>query len=140
SDGRRFDAVGTVASKDQEGGSTYSMKLGGLGSNNYYRLKMMHLDGSYVYGPVLSLGGGACGSAAIAASPVPATDVVSISGLGATAGSIRIYNSMGTLVAQMEATQPTQSVSIAGYASGSYLLRVMSREGAELGSVRIVKE
>jgi hypothetical protein len=56
SDGTVFSTIGTVPAKDQAGENDYGFTDGQpLAGNNFYRLRMTNMDGSFTYSPIVSI-------------------------------------------------------------------------------------
>jgi hypothetical protein len=52
-DGQTFVHIATIDGKNDSNGSLYSLQDRAFGSNNYYRLKIIDLDGSFEYSDIL---------------------------------------------------------------------------------------
>ena len=106
---------------------TDSLPLSGL---NYYRLRIVGLDGNSSWSQVLVIGNGT--SSSISIFPNPATDQVFIQcpGQPLTASNIRLYSVTGeTLPVRMTAGTGTATLQLTGLTPGVYFLQVRTPSG-----------
>jgi hypothetical protein len=100
-----------------------------LKGDNYYRLKLVKLDGSHTYSNIKQL---FFGSQEIGLNlyPNPAKDLLTIEleGIANLDAQVQIYNALGQLVktAQMQSTQ--QSLDLFALVSGTYILELKVSE------------
>lgn len=142
-DGHTFRALDKVKSRNSATGSAYSYSFNGLtsGAGNYFRLRIVDLDGSAGYSSTISLAGQckAWAAASISVSPNPATDVLNIQGLGAGGAMLTVLDLSGREVGRLQAPGDGAQLSLGGLSSGVYVLRVSDARGAEVRNIRVVK-
>ncbi|MEI9943348.1 MAG: T9SS type A sorting domain-containing protein [Chitinophagaceae bacterium] len=104
---------------------------------NYYRLKMIDIDGRFTYSPVRILNFNNAVSV-IVAYPNPATNRLVITGIEAGM-QLRLVNAWGQLLINMSSTGNTMQVDIEKLPSSTYVLQVV-RKGEVVHTIKIVKE
>jgi hypothetical protein len=139
-DGRSFIKLATVMSRNNVGGGTYTYADPQPGEGmNYYRLKLIDLDHTSTYSPVVTVDV-VCGAASpVQLAPNPATSTVQLLGLRA-GQTIRIYSSDSRLVYSMIATKSGHSLEISSWATGLYLLHVCNADGSLVSTHKLVKQ
>lgn len=136
-DGQAYTALSTVPSRNRAAGASYSFRVGRLAELRYFRLRMLDIDGTAAYSPVVTLAG--CGAAPLAVAPNPARDRVTVSGLPAGRCLGVLYSATGQVVAQASGTA-TISLPLGSLPPGIYLLKVLGESGATVGTAKVVKE
>ena len=139
-DGRAFEKITAVASRNHPSGSTYAYtdQQPGEGTN-YYRLRIVDLDRTSTYSPVATLTV-ACGAAGtVRLVPNPATSTVHVLGLH-LGQTLRVYGCDGRLVFSGPATGPDQPLEIGGWATGLYLVHVRDAGGKMAGTHKLLKQ
>ena len=139
-DGRSFERITTVASRNNASGSTYSYTDQYPGEGlNYYRLKLVDLDDTNTYSPITTLTV-ACGAAGtVTLVPNPATSNVRLLGLYASQ-TLHVYGSDGRLVYAGPATGSDQTLEVGGWAAGLYLVHVRNADGRLVGTHKLLKQ
>jgi hypothetical protein len=122
-----WQSIGTVSATGnsntvQSYSHTDNSPLGGI---NYYRLRIMDKDGSHSYSDIKQLSFDA--GLAIKLSPNPANGFVTVTGLAAKS-QIGVYDGQGKLLQRLVAGSSLQRISLAGYAAGTYLIRVTEND------------
>jgi hypothetical protein len=137
-DGTHFTKAGTVSSHNNPAGSAYSYSFADLQKGTYYfRIKATDLDGSSDYSNVVPLKS-ACGNAVVVLSPNPAKDVVNVTGLTGN-NTILLMDVAGRPLTKVSTANAAQQLSIAAYAPGTYIVRIVNNEG-KITSIKLVKE
>ena len=136
-DGRTFSAVGTVPSRNQLTGAAYHYRTAPLSGRRYFRLKMLDLDGTVAFSPVVALAG-ACYPAGLQAYPNPATSELTVSNLPAGT-EVRLYNSTGQLLRQAQAGEAGAVLLVGELPAGLYLLQAVDAAG-QVQTLQVSKE
>jgi len=135
--GSSWSTVGTVQAKGNSTSATsYSYTDGSpLQGANYYRLKMIDLDGSAVYSEVRVIETAAVTH--ISFFPNPARDYVNVTlgGVNASTATVRLINLAGAVLQEKKAQAGTTvTFSLDQYAKGVYILSVLSSDGTHESS------
>jgi acetyl esterase/lipase len=136
-DGQAYERLSTVPSRNRATGASYSFRVGRRVDLGYFRLRMLDIDGTAVFSPVVALA--SCGAAPLLVAPNPARDQVTVSGLPAGRCLGLLHSATGQVVAQASGTG-TISLGLGSLAPGIYLLKVQSENGATVGTTKVVKE
>ncbi|MGI4874695.1 MAG: S8 family serine peptidase [Janthinobacterium lividum] len=136
-DGHTFSLVGTVPSRNQPTGATYQYRTASLAGRQYFRLKLVDLDGTFTFSPVAVLTS-ACRPAGLQAYPNPASSHLTVSNLLASS-QVRLYNSTGQLLRQAQAAGAEAVLPIEELPAGLYLLRAVDAAG-QAQTLRVVKQ
>lgn len=140
-DGRNWKNIGFVSSQSVSGNSirsleyTFTDRMPSSGVN-YYRLKMVDLDGYYEYSQVRRVAFGTA-SGGFVVYPNPTSGNVSIMGLSGSE-TVKVYNSIGLQVTEHTATEGTNSIDLSSFAGGTYQIVIISTAG-EVQVEQIVK-
>lgn len=137
--GNTFSQLTRIPSKNSATGASYTDAVQLNSGINYFRLKMVDVDGHFTYSPTIALNAnGNCSAAGnISVSPNPTIDVVNIQGLKINS-LMRLIDMNGKKLMELIAVNNTQQLNISQYAKGVYLLQVEDATGA-VRSVKIVK-
>jgi Secretion system C-terminal sorting domain/FG-GAP repeat len=137
-DNQNYTAIGQVAAAGNSTQVTdYSFTDGSpLTGNNYYRLKMVNLDGSYVYSQVVVINFGSSSMSAVTAYPNPAHGSFTLLFKNMTPGQygVSLLSAIGQTVqtTMVQVTNPAndnESINISpGLASGAYFIRVVDEQ------------
>ncbi|MFN4007946.1 MAG: T9SS type A sorting domain-containing protein [Chitinophagaceae bacterium] len=132
-DGKRFEAIGSVAGKQQQQPATYQFTdTKATPSMLYYRVKAIAADGAFRYSAVAKLYGKAS-HVAVQVYPNPVTDVVNVVLPSVTkATSYRIVDATGKVVAtqQVQALPgSTLTINAVTLAKGAYYLTIVLANG-----------
>lgn len=103
--------------------------------DNYYRLKMVNLDGSFSYSKIIRLNLG--NAEPVSLQPNPATDFVVVKGLKGYQ-QIRVVDMTGRVQLQKNIQQSIEQLNISTLAKGVYIIELM-KEG-ETTSVKLFKQ
>ena len=140
SDGSGFTTAGKVASKNSATGAGYSYQYNGLKiGNNFFRLKMVDIDGKFTYSPTVSVAGtGDCAARPVTVSPNPATSAINVNGL-VSGDQVALLDGNGKQLALATANGTSQSFNVSMYAKGVYIVRIKSASGSST-NVKVVKQ
>ncbi|MDQ6480382.1 T9SS type A sorting domain-containing protein [Dyadobacter sp. LHD-138] len=123
-DARQFRKIGTVAGADQ--GLYHFNDSAPAEGNNYYRLKMVDLDGSSAISRVLHVNYEANPTYLLVENPTKGGQFQVIT--NASAPSFELYNSLGGKVEVKHSGEPadqTYTMKVKGQPSGLYILRML---------------
>jgi acetyl esterase/lipase len=137
-DGKTFAKLGTVPSQNRPAGATYTYQAGTLAGTRYFRLRMVDLDGTAAYSPVVTLTA-TCELEPLLLVPNPVRDYVLVSGLPAGRCQLLLYNMAGQRVYRAVAEGSARLV-LSGLPAGVYLLKVLTENGTHASTTRLVKE
>ncbi len=137
SDGQAYERLSTVPSRNRATGASYSFRVGRRVELRYFRLRMLDIDGTAAFSPVVTLA--SCGAVPLLVAPNPARDQVTVSGLPAGRCLGLLHSATGQVVAQASGTG-TISLGLGSLSPGIYLLKVQSESGATVGTAKVVKE
>jgi type IX secretion system substrate protein len=136
-DGRTFNAIGSVAAANQK---TYSFTDVQSGSDySYYRLKMMENDGSFKYSYIVSLKSKL--SLNISLSPNPVKEKLLIQHPKViNEGHIQIINANGQFIkdVRVPASAVISTIDMSGLANGMY--HVIFRNGSDMFTKTVLKQ
>jgi hypothetical protein len=136
-DGRNFTAIGSVNAANQK---AYSFTDGQVASeNNYYRLKMVEIDGTFKYSYIISVKSKL--SMNISLSPNPVKNMLMVQHPKAGEGAhIQIVSAAGQTLKdiRLSANAVISNVDLSGYTSGLY--HVVFRNGSEVFSKTVLKQ
>ena len=132
-EGSNWQQVAFVAGKSATGAAYSYVDATAPQGTSYYRLRQEDNDGTTAYSPVVAvLVAGQAGST-LALSPVPTTDVLTISGFGDGKHMAEVYNLRGQRVLTQEISNAQATLSVSTLPSGVYLVRVQGANSAQKG-------
>lgn len=135
-----FDSIGQVASLNNNQETDYNYTDSKLMSgNNYYRLRMVSMDGVVKYSKVVCLNNVNTGNSVngMGVYPNPAISTINyrINSPAVEQAIVQIYNISGVLVlseqTQLAAGANQQSIALSGLRNGNYFLKVRSASGTQ---------
>lgn len=135
-DGRSFTAIGAVKAANLR---SYSFTDAQPAGNNYYRLKMVELDGTFKYSFIISLK--AKLSTNIGVSPNPVKNLLMIQHPKAGAAAhIQIISATGQMVRdiRLSANAVISNIDMSGLTNGLY--HVVFKNGADMFSKTVLKQ
>lgn len=138
-----FTTIGTVAAKGSNNNYIFTDNLPIQGTN-YYRLLITDKDGSITYSEIRSINFSNNNNIAARIYPNPAKDklIVELNSKTNTNVGITIISADGKteqqLIRQLQSGNNKISINVAGLASGTYLLRITTKEGQQV--LKFVKE
>ena len=129
-DGNTFSQLTRIPSKNSATGASYTDAVQLSSGINYFRLKMVDIDGHSTYSSTIALNAnGSCSATGpITISPNPAIDLINIQGLQINS-LIRLLDMNGKKLMELTATSTNQQLNINQYAKGVYLLQVENASG-----------
>jgi len=139
--GSAWSTVGTVQAKGNSSvASSYAYTDGSpLQGANYYRLKMIDLDGSAIYSEVRVIETAVINH--ISFFPNPARDFVNVTlgGMSTSTATVRLINQAGAVLQEKKAQAGTTvTFSLQQYNTGFYVLSVMSSDGTHESSKLLI--
>ena len=130
-DGSKFESIGKVkASASSSTLKNYSLKhLSPVNGLNYYRLKLVDVDGSFTYSAVRTVK--FSNSMSIAIMPNPTADRVYItSNEGGILQSVSLYSISGKLLQQVNNFVLGKSIDLSTYSPSVYILKLLDKNGS----------
>jgi acetyl esterase/lipase len=137
-DGKTWVALGTVPSKNRPAGASYTYRAGPLAGTRYFLLRMVDIDGTAAYSPVVTLTA-QCEVEPLQLVPNPVRDYALVSGLPAGRCQLFLYNATGQRVWQATAEGSARLI-LSSLPAGVYLLKVIAPDGRHSSTTRVVKE
>lgn len=139
-DGVHYQLAGTVHAA---GSSAYTfLHTSPAAGVNYYRLKMIDLDGSVAYSDVRKVN--FVNEESVSVYPNPATSVLNITATGSIinkAASVQVFSMEGKLVMQKQvsALNRTESFNVSALATGKYIMRISSESEVITKSFQVIR-
>lgn len=135
---RQWTALGTVkAATESAVEKKYSFQdLAERHGTQYYRLKMVDIDGSYAFSKIRSIQPDAAST--ISAYPNPVVDKLVI-GSKEALKSVTVTDLTGRTLLELSKPEPGQEFSLKSYAAGTYLVRVVTATGT-VQTLKIFKQ
>ena len=137
-DGKTFAALGIVPSQNRLAGASYTYRAGTLAGTRYFRLRMVDIDGTAAYSPVVTLTA-LCELEPLQLVPNPVRDYALVSGLPAGRCQLLLYNATGQRVLHTTAEGSARLI-LSSLPAGVYLLQVLAQDGTHSSTTRLVKE
>lgn len=128
-------AAGT-STQEKRYSFSYDMKPG---TNYFFRLKMVDLDGSFTYSTVQKVSCKTAATVNVKFSPNPVMAAARISGMADGTNTIRVYDIKGVLLQTKNTNSTEATIDLSGYASGIYTLSIDNERTGTVSS-RLVKE
>jgi hypothetical protein len=135
---RKWTALGIVnAANESSQQKDYSFQdLAERYGTQYYRLKMVDIDGSYAYSKIQSIRLGSSGL--ISAYPNPVVDKLLIGAKEALA-SVKVTDLTGRAFLELSKPKPGEEFTMKNYPAGTYLVKVETADG-KVQVVKIIKQ
>ena len=114
SDNRHWQTVGTVSAMSNDSISNYSWRYSQPSLINFYRLKIIGIDGNVTYGNVIRINGSA---RAVVIYPNPARNNVFISSFSDKPATVIFLNSSGKIMLRKTINEPVSSIDISNFYS-----------------------
>ena len=121
-DKRYWQTVGTIASTSNDSISSYSWKYSQPSLINFYRLKMIDIDGRFTYSPLIQVNGS---EKAVVIYPNPAKNNVIISSFSDKPATVVFLNSSGKIMLRKTINEPVSSIDISDLTPGNYIIRII---------------
>lgn len=130
-DGTNWSTIGEVKAAGNSSvklNYSFTDKAASAGKQ-YYRLKIVDLDGSVEYSEIRQIGGTA--TSVVSVFPNPATDFVKVSVSGKGQTVVQLLSVSGKVMDQRKVAESNSVVnfSLNGYAGGLYIIRVVYQSG-----------
>lgn len=138
-DGLQWNAAGTVTAKGNTAmASKYSfVDVNPADGKNFYRLKLVDLDGTYEYSIVKMVQHTA--SQNISVYPNPAQTFVNVSvPKSNTAATVRLLNTTGQVLQERSVTGGIVSLPVQNYTAGTYFIQVVKADGFKQNSLVLI--
>jgi hypothetical protein len=136
-DGRNFAEIGTVKAANLR---SYSFTdAHPAADNNYYRLKMVEMDGTFKYSFIISLKAKLTTNISVSPNPVKNFVMIQHPKAGA-AGHIQIISATGQMIRdiRLSANAVISNVDMSGFTSGLY--HIVFKNGGEIFNKTILKQ
>lgn len=122
--GRDFIVVQNVKGKNSATGSSYQLNVAGPNADGYYRLRMVDLDETYEFSPVIQVRTN-CDTGPISIAPNPVTSSrIMVNGLRKPS-SIKLFDLSGKLLQTVNTNKERQEVDLGNLPSGIYFIRII---------------
>jgi Secretion system C-terminal sorting domain len=122
SDSRNWQPIGNVSASDSNGTADYSWTYSQPSLINFYRLKIINLDGNFSFSSIIRINGS---DKAIVIYPNPAKNNVIISSFSDKPATVIFINSSGKALLRKTLNEPVTRIDISNFASGNYLIRII---------------
>jgi hypothetical protein len=133
-----FNKIGSINAKGVNGNSNYLFYHNNpINGVNYYRLKMINIDGSYSFSPIRVVNFIKTSTIKIYPNPVINSLTVSVNKQDNKLNTVKLYNNVGQLIITKSFAINTQ-LDLTSLASGTYLIRV--DDGTEIKIFTIQKK
>ncbi|MCG2614659.1 choice-of-anchor D domain-containing protein [Terrimonas sp. NA20] len=134
--GRQFSEVGRLSTHNTVGVFSYQFvhQMPQSGTN-YYRLKMVDIDGSFTYSPVRELVVSA--STVLQVYPNPAKHVVTVKGIQPN-GIVQLVSLDGKMVKQLNTSDTMMSINLDDLPAGAYVL--IYRNNGLYQQIKLIRE
>lgn len=136
-DGNSFRQLASIAVKGSNSQYAYTDKEV-TSAENYYRLRIVSLDGKETYSNVLSLNVDCHRSQDITVYPNPFSDKITVQGIN-IGNELNITDITGRTMAMVIADNTLQHIDMSSYPGGVYLLRIV-QNGVSLKTVKLLKQ
>jgi hypothetical protein len=137
-DASAFIALGTVPGHAVNGGQYIYTDQSPVTGANYYRLKLLNIDGSSSYSGIVSAVKKDNFGLTVFPNPVKSTVIIQVNGKVAGTGMITLYDIPGRQRRSARLNGQQASLSMNGLPNGVYVVRYQDAEHSEI--FRIVKE
>ena len=121
-DKRYWQTLGTIAASNKDSISSYSWKYSQPSLINFYRLKVIDIDGRFTYSPVIRVNGS---EKAVVIYPNPAKNNVFISSFSDKPATVIFLNSGGKIMLRKTINEPVSSIDISDFTPGNYIIRII---------------
>jgi len=126
-DGRSFEKVGTVAGTNNLAGSDYQFVYNQGTTKSFYRLKMIDIDGKFLYSKTMSLSTNCLGKQTITIHPNPVVENQKLSVIVNGYDNLlkgELFTVSGQLLATYTLKEGTNTIELNNRPMGTYSLRV----------------
>ncbi len=134
--GNTFNDIGKVEAENTSGNNEYSFTdEKPVNGDNFYRLKMVDLDGQTTYSFIIKIAFG--NTSELQVFPNPAKNIITVNGLQ-NKGTIKIISADGKLIKQVSITGISLQIDISKLAKGMYILQYNNEVKTE--QIKIIKQ
>lgn len=120
-DGNHFSVIGIVAAINHPGNNSYSFSDNLLQSSvQFYRLKMIDIDGAFVYSNIIKLESSPSNRYTV--FPNPVINSVTVGGLQSK-GQLEISDLQGRIIQKVNVVAQTQTINLENLSKGMYLFK-----------------
>jgi len=127
-DGTNFNKIATVLASQQ---SSYNyVHINSISKNQYYRLKLIDKDGSFVYSAIVSVD--VTKQLSVNVYPNPAQNFITIDLNGTGQPQILLINMVGQVVKKVSTVSASNKISVEGLPAGMYHLVIMREDKSVL--------
>lgn len=134
-DGTHFSKLGVVAANNTSSVNSYSFSDQNPLQTNFYRLKMVDIDGSYKYSSVLKIN--LEGVQKFDVFPNPANSSITVTGVSENQ-IVKLLSSDGKLLIQKRASGQSMTMDISTYSPGFYILQYF--DGTNIQNRKFIKQ
>jgi parallel beta-helix repeat protein len=136
SDGRNWQKIGETAGTNTNASVNYSYLHTNLLAVNYYRLKMIDIDGKFTYSLVLRIALAA--EQIISVYPNPAKNHVTINVPGTKPATFELINNNGDIILRKDLNATAALVDISCVSPGVYTVRTI--QDGKISNTRLIKQ
>jgi hypothetical protein len=137
-DGINYTVVGIVAaSGNSNSDRLYSYSSNLVSTTNFFRLRMVDIDGTSKYSDVLHVNAD-CNNSDITVFPNPAKNHVTVKGIAA-GSRLRLLDNLGQVLQTIKSTGPTQTLTVSNLPAGAYIIQVIENNTVTK-NLKLVKE
>ncbi len=130
-----FVKIGEVAALNRSGFHSYQFEDAELSTgSNFYRLKMIDIDGKFTYSDIRRIDN--LLAEKIHISPNPVTSIMKVAGVSGD-DALQVVDGSGKVVYQQAISGDEEEVNVAKLSRGNYVLRLKGKQGQK--SLRFVK-
>jgi hypothetical protein len=134
-DGKNFNKLATIATNNSVSVNTYSYIDQQPSSTNFYRLKMVDIDGNFKYSAVLKIN--FAGAQKLEIFPNPTNSVLTISGINNNE-LVKLLSIDGKLLLEKRASGQSMTMDLGNLSSGLYILQYF--DGSNIQNRKIIKD
>jgi len=137
-DGVNFNTIAIVkASGNSNVEKHYSFSSPLVNANNYFRLRIIDLDGSMDVSTII-IARGNCANNVLIIYPNPARNEATINGLQ-PGTQLRIMDNLGQVVRVMKTSNRTETINLVNLPAGNYIVQVITG-GKMIANLKLIKE
>ncbi|HVT86300.1 MAG TPA: T9SS type A sorting domain-containing protein [Chitinophagaceae bacterium] len=134
-DGKNFSGLATIATNNNTSVNTYNYIDQQPLSTNFYRLKMVDIDGNFKYSAVLKIN--FSGAQKFEVFPNPTNSVLTISGINNNE-LVKLLSIDGKLLLEKRASGQSMTMDLGNLSSGLYILQYF--DGSNIQNRKIIKD
>lgn len=137
-DGSNFSVIKIIpASVNSSTLKDYSYIASLTGKENYFRLRMVDLDGESKFSNVLSITGD-CDQNIISVFPNPTNNSITITGLTGS-NQLKIIDGAGRVLSSTSTGNISETINLSAFAAGNYIVQVVQNNKI-IKNIKIIKE